>query len=102
MGAWPSERRLPVLSHDALTKQIGPSIPASFDAREHWPNCPTIKEIRDQGSCWALGAVTAISDRICIHSDGKQKPHISAEDLLSCSSRDGCNGGLNEKHGTFT
>ena len=26
-------------------------LPESFDAREQWPNCPTIKEIRDQGSC---------------------------------------------------
>lgn len=27
------------------------SLPDSFDARLQWPNCPTIKEIRDQGSC---------------------------------------------------
>lgn len=27
------------------------SLPDSFDAREQWPNCPTIKEVRDQGSC---------------------------------------------------
>ncbi|GAB6019815.1 hypothetical protein CHUAL_001356 [Chamberlinius hualienensis] len=95
MGAWPTENRLPVLSHDNLISQSGFSIPASFDAREHWPNCPTIKEIRDQGSCgscWALGAVTAISDRICIHSDGQLKPHISAEDLLSCCGSYGCHG----------
>lgn len=26
-------------------------LPEEFDAREHWPNCPTIREIRDQGSC---------------------------------------------------
>ena len=24
-------------------------IPESFDPREQWPDCPTIKEIRDQG-----------------------------------------------------
>ncbi|CAH1979538.1 unnamed protein product [Acanthoscelides obtectus] len=23
----------------------------SFDSREQWPHCPTIREIRDQGSC---------------------------------------------------
>ena len=26
-------------------------VPASFDAREQWPHCETIQEIRDQGSC---------------------------------------------------
>uniref|UniRef100_A0A673U887 Cathepsin B n=1 Tax=Suricata suricatta TaxID=37032 RepID=A0A673U887_SURSU len=37
-------------------------LPESFDAREHWPNCPTIKEIRDQGSCgscWVRGVEVA-------------------------------------------
>ena len=35
-----------------------------------WPQCPSLKEIRDQGgcgSCWAFGAVTAMTDRLCIH-----------------------------------
>jgi cathepsin B len=26
-------------------------LPATFDARTQWPNCPTLKEVRDQGSC---------------------------------------------------
>jgi cathepsin B len=74
-------------------------LPESFDPREHWPNCPTIKEIRDQGgcgSCWAFGAVTAMSDRICIHSKGKVNVHVSSENLLSCcySCGFGCNGGF--------
>jgi hypothetical protein len=34
------------------------------------------------GSCWAFGAVEAISDRICIASSGAQNFHISAEDLV--------------------
>jgi len=39
--------QLPVRTH-----QIDPaSLPDSFDARTQWPNCPTIREIRDQGSC---------------------------------------------------
>jgi len=40
---------LPVRSH---TIDIA-SIPDNFDARTQWTNCPTIKEIRDQGSCGA-------------------------------------------------
>merc|ERR1712203_924682 len=41
----------------------GEGLPENFDPREKWPECPTIREIRDQGgcgSCWAFGAVTAI------------------------------------------
>ncbi|KAJ3662913.1 hypothetical protein Zmor_007228 [Zophobas morio] len=74
-------------------------IPITFDAREGWPDCEDIiGTIRDQascGSCWAFGAVEAMSDRICIHSDAKTKVLISAEDLNDCCTDcgDGCNGG---------
>ena len=34
------------------------------------------------GSCWAFGAVEAMSDRICIASNGAKNAHISAEDLV--------------------
>lgn len=75
------------------------NIPSSFDARVKWPNCPSISEIRDQGSCgscWAFGAVEAISDRYCIFSNGKLKFEISAEDLVTCCDLCGfgCNGGF--------
>jgi cathepsin B len=75
-------------------------IPDSFDSRQKWPNCPSINEIRDQancGSCWAFGAVEAMTDRICIHSNGQMKPRLGAEDLLTCCGflcGDGCNGGF--------
>ncbi len=55
-----------------------------FDSRTQWPNCPSIQEVRDQGSCgscWAFGASEAMSDRICISSNGQTNAHISAEDL---------------------
>ena len=32
----------------------------------------------------AFGAVEAMSDRICIASNGKANAHISSEDLVSC------------------
>ena len=34
-------------------KEIIPlrDIPDTFDARTQWPNCPSISDIRDQGSC---------------------------------------------------
>uniref|UniRef100_H2ZCH5 Cathepsin B n=1 Tax=Ciona savignyi TaxID=51511 RepID=H2ZCH5_CIOSA len=78
----------------------GIQIPKEFDSRTQWPNCPSITYIRDQGSCgscWAFGAVEAMSDRICIRSNGKVKVEISAEDLLTCCGfecGDGCNGGF--------
>jgi len=41
------EVKLPIRTH-----KIDPTLlPDSFDARTQWPNCPTVKEIRDQGSC---------------------------------------------------
>ncbi|XP_067667062.1 cathepsin B-like [Haliotis asinina] len=75
------------------------SLPENFDSRDAWPNCPSLKEVRDQsncGSCWAFGAVEAMTDRICIFSNGTKNFHISAEDLLTCctSCGDGCNGGF--------
>jgi cathepsin B len=73
--------------------------PSSFDPRDQWPECPTLSYIPDQGgcgSCWAFGAVTAMSDRLCIHSHGAFKGHVSAENLLSCcfTCGYGCDGGF--------
>uniref|UniRef100_A0AAF5RTY4 Peptidase C1A papain C-terminal domain-containing protein n=1 Tax=Wuchereria bancrofti TaxID=6293 RepID=A0AAF5RTY4_WUCBA len=62
-------------------------IPESFDARKNWPECASLRNIRDQsscGSCWAVAAVEAMSDRICITSKGKKQVILSADDLLSC------------------
>jgi len=73
--------------------------PQSFDSRDQWGSiCPSTSEIRDQaacGSCWAFGAVEAMTDRICIATQGKSTPHLSAEDMLSCCDECGfgCDGG---------
>jgi len=93
----PHRVRLP-LKDEKLEAGWPWSLPKTFDARDAWPNCDTIKEIRDQGSCgscWAFGAVEAMSDRVCIASKGKKNVHISAEDMLTCCFEcgDGCNGG---------
>ncbi len=47
---------------------------------------------------WAFGAVEAMTDRICIQSQGKANFHISAEDLVTCCSSCGfgCDGGFPE------
>ncbi|KAK6049632.1 hypothetical protein COOONC_12863, partial [Cooperia oncophora] len=37
--------------HLSATKDLDIDIPESFDSREQWPNCASIKVIRDQSSC---------------------------------------------------
>jgi len=91
----PSDRRLPAKVHINFNVE---DLPASFDARTEWSECPSIAEIRDQancGSCWAFGAVEAATDRICISSSGATKTHLSAQDLLTCCEEcgSGCSGG---------
>jgi cathepsin B len=91
----PNNEKLPYRDlHDNIQ-----DVPTEFDARKQWPNCSSIITIRDQGdcgSCWAFGAVEAMSDRICIASNGAKQPSISAENLLSCcwTCGMGCNGGF--------
>lgn len=87
-----SNNGLPQVNHEGVVA------PDSFDSREAWPKCDSIKEVRDQstcGSCWAFGAVEAMSDRLCITSGQTDQTRISAEDLLDCcySCGMGCNGG---------
>ena len=45
--------RLPAINHEINVKDI----PDNFDARTQWPNCPSIQEVRDQGSCGSCWAV---------------------------------------------
>ena len=93
---------LGVLEGDDLPlKNITPlkDLPEHFDAAEHWPECPSIQEIRDQstcGSCWAFGCAEAATDRLCIASKGKVQDRLSEQDLLTCSVKDGygCGGGF--------
>lgn len=98
MGVHPDYKRYRL---DALVENDGAEIdlPAAFDSRTQWPKCPTIREIRDQGSCgscWAFGAVESMSDRVCIHSNATVHFHFSSEDLVSCCKLCGfgCNGGF--------
>ena len=48
MGVHPDyyeqHKQLDVLKHD-----VPNDLPENFDAREQWPDCPTLKEVRDQG-----------------------------------------------------
>lgn len=91
-GRWKS---LPRYTHDA---DLIASLPKSFNPRDKWPYCPSLNEIRDQGSCksgWAFSAVEAMTDRICTYSNGTKHFHFSAEDIISCCiyCGIGCDGG---------
>ncbi|ESR57903.1 Cathepsin B-like protease 2 [Citrus sinensis] len=96
LGVKPTPKGLllgvPVKTHDKSLK-----LPKSFDARSAWPQCSTISRILDQGhcgSCWAFGAVEALSDRFCIHFG--MNLSLSVNDLLACCGflcGDGCDGG---------
>lgn len=48
MGVHPSyleqHKELEVLVHE-----VPKDLPENFDARDQWPDCPTLKEVRDQG-----------------------------------------------------
>lgn len=71
-------------------------LPASFSAIDNWPECPSIAAIRDQsscGSCWAIAAVEAMSDRHCIHL--AQNISLSTAGMAFCCSSCGfgCDGG---------
>lgn len=71
--------------------------PDEFDSRTNWPDCKSISIVWDQascGSCWAMAAANAMSDRVCI-AKGTQTL-VSPYALLTCcgfTCGRGCNGG---------
>jgi cathepsin B len=83
------------LKHEEIV--VRTDLPENFDPRTKWTSCPSLNEVRDQsncGSCWAFGAVEAMTDRICIKGGGQV--HISAEDVNDCCKACGmgCGGGF--------
>jgi len=100
LGAWKTPSHLKQILQNIKPK-IYPSLkelPESFDLREAHKNCTSIGEVRDQsacGSCWAIAAVAAMSDRICIASNYTLQARLSASNLISCCSAcgNGCDGG---------
>lgn len=102
---WGNKRHaLPFKSYEHVNATF---LPAHFDSREKWYDCQTISLVRDQGdcgSCWAFGATTPMSDRLCIHSNGTIQDLLSARDLMTCC-RDclgdvtagGCEGGYSHE-----
>ncbi|KAI6653418.1 Cathepsin B [Oopsacas minuta] len=83
---------LPILDTPVLE-----DIPTEFDSRTRWPQCSSIGDIQDQsncGSCWAVAAAEAMTDRYCI--DLNMTVKVSAADLMECCDTcgNGCEGGF--------
>lgn len=51
MGVHKHNNVYPKLEQFSSYSDTAEELPENFDAREQWPNCPTIREVRDQGSC---------------------------------------------------
>ena len=95
LGVLKGGEKLPLKNSFKTSKN---DLPENFDLREQYPNCESLREVRDQancGSCWAFGAVEAMSDRVCIASGQTDQRRVSAQNLLTCCSSCGfgCNGG---------
>lgn len=93
-----SKAELHKLGNRINSRPLGAApIPDSFDSEANWPECAkVIGEIRDQsncGCCWAFGAASAASDRLCINTQGKEVVSLSAQDVCFCASFNGCQGG---------
>ena len=73
------------------------TIPAFYDARVAHPNCSTVAEILDQGSCgccYAMAAATSLAGRRCIASHGAQDQQLSTQYIIGCDNTTlGCSGG---------
>ncbi|KAF8572257.1 hypothetical protein P879_00811 [Paragonimus westermani] len=69
LGTLPTPKRLRLDTYCLTSTIFEPPIPEYFDAREKWPECTSISEIRDQsscGSCWVCHFHSKQSLRTCI------------------------------------
>lgn len=96
LGVKPHLKRI-LPRREFSAKELASAVPAEFDSATNWPHCPTITHIRDQsacGSCWAVAAAEAMSDRYCTGGVSSDLL-ISAANLLECCwyCGSGCDGG---------
>lgn len=84
--------RLPRRTYSAELKA---TVPASFDARQQWPQCyPAVRDQAQCGSCWAHGATESLSWRQCIGGVVNSAISLAPQWLVNCDHGNmGCNGG---------
>ena len=81
-----------------MIHEVG-DLPTSYDARDEYKSCKSLTHVLDQGpcgSCWANASASAMSDRICIHSNQKKQTYVSPANLMQCCHicGQGCDGGF--------
>jgi C1A family cysteine protease len=88
----PLHLSLPEKPMEAFRTGPNDSIPASFDARDAWPQCrEVIGHIRDQsacGSCWAVASTASFNDRACIANNMTEL--LSPTDTMACCTGAAC------------
>lgn len=51
MGVNNVRNSIKALKHQSSTKYLDMDIPTNFDARQQWPECRSLRQVRDQSSC---------------------------------------------------
>lgn len=70
---------------DSNTILKGSNLPTEFDWRKVKPDCFTpVKDQKNCGGCYAFSATAVLETRYCIASNGKLKPELSQQDIISC------------------
>eukprot|EP01017_Pseudomicrothorax_dubius_P005307 TRINITY_DN1130_c0_g2_i1.p1 TRINITY_DN1130_c0_g2~~TRINITY_DN1130_c0_g2_i1.p1 ORF type:complete len:391 (+),score=144.64 TRINITY_DN1130_c0_g2_i1:96-1268(+) len=78
-----------------MTAEDTSIIPDRYNFRTTRPNC--VAPIVNQANCsssYAIAATSALSDRLCLQSNGKVRTRLSAQHVLGCDKANfGCKGG---------
>jgi len=87
--------RRPVEQHDVEMLNI------QADASVDWRSKGKVPPVRDQGqcgSCYSFGSLAALEGRLLIQKGGDAKTlDLSEEQIVQCSSNNGCNGGTGSR-----
>ena len=78
----PDTRRSTPTPSASWASAVPPPVPASFDAREQWPQCGVIQTIVNQGmcgSCFAISSSNSLAARTCVATKARFNSSLSAE-----------------------